>query len=747
MNRIDGLAKVTGRAVYVGDITLEKDHAIVVPVLAPFAPARIADIDARAALNASGVMSVITHENAPRLFKASALSGSELSELLPLQNEKILYPGQCVALVVARDLTTARNAAGKLRITYEDGQRKPITKLDQAGDKLEPVTRAVTVAGKIKRGNINSALDMASVRVEGIWRTSPQHHNPMELGATIAHWTEEGDLVIHAPVQWAPMAELTLGQVFGFNIADRMPGFIGRVTGLVRTPGRVRIIPTLAGGSFGRNNSELFLVLAAMAAKVAGKRVRLELSRKDSFFLMPYRGETRQHVTLGADMNGRLTAVRVGADIAKGAAGGFVEPVGEATPHIYACDNMEIVHSAAALDLNATGWMRAPGIAVGQFALEGAMNELADQLGIDPLEIRRRNHADRDPQSGKEWTSKSLLACYDEGAKAIGWNSRHANKALFSGNRLISYGMATAYHPNRQFPASAILSLDRNGRVSVRTKVAEIGQGSITALAMVVAEAFGTPPEQVDVVWNDPDLPPGAPTFGSAGTLSNAEAVVKAAKKVRSKLFSQLRRRRTSPHYGARNFSLSEGKVCSTGGVQHLAEAMRDINNDIAARATTGLTMGWSRQVSAAFGAQFARVSIDRDTAEVHVDHLVGAFSCGRVVNRPVLRGQLAGAMIWGIGQALMEETIPDPDKGAWINANLAEALVPVNADVERLDVLLVDEDDHRFSETGIKGAGEIGLVGVAAAIAAAIHDATGIRARSLPIRIDQLIHETSLAR
>lgn len=727
MARIDALAKVTGTAAYAADVAILERVAVAIPVTSSRCRCRIA-IDDTEALKLPGVLTIVTYANAPRLRMASAFAGSELGMLAPLQDDRVTYAGQCVAIVVASDMAQAEAAAAALRIDHLDGESDVLVTLGAASRRDE-----ADYAEESRCGPSPDSDGGGLVVVDEVYLTAPAHHNPMEPGSVIAKWDEEGSLLVRAPVQWAEMAALTLAQVFGLGPVDSLPGTIARVAGIPLAHRRVRVEPTLAGGSFGRNNSELFLVLAAMAAKTAGRPVALHLSRQDTFTLMPYRAETRSRIVLAADRSGRLASLDASLDVAMGAVGGFAEPTGEGMASLYACPKVSIYNRKTRLDLNAPGWMRAPGLAPGLFALETAMDELAGALRVDPLDLRLKNYAEKDPATGRHWTSKSLRRCYEVGAAAAGWTERGTLPT--GANRLIGHGMASAYHPNRQFPGSAAVALFPDGRVRVGTAVAELGQGATTAVALLAAETLGVPLDAVDVAFDELGGLPAGPAFGSAGTLSNGAAVIDAAQRVKDRLRRSLRRDPKSMHYELDDIDLVNGRVVSGAGQETLVDALSRLDAAIEARVTRGRAAWLRRRPSAAFGAVFASVEVDPATGEVQVSKIVGAYACGRVVDPAVLRGQLAGGIVWGIGQALMERTYPDPRSGMWINRDLGEALVPTHADVPDVEVILVEEDDGANHRSGIKGGGEIGVVGTAAAIVNAIYDATGLRIRSLPIR------------
>ena len=742
--RVEARAKVTGSTRYAADLGAADfggalDHAVA--VTSTQAIGRITAIDTAPALALPGVRTVVTHENAPRLHKFTALGGMEIGSFPPLQDDRLRYHGQCVALVVAETLEEARHAASLVKVSYSAPEDATFS-LDRAEARFEDARRTGSgVPGKTSRGDADAAYANARHRVDMTFDTAPHHHNAMEPGVAVAAWGSDGSLTVHLPTQFAYGEALTLGQAFGVGPNARIPGIVAQLVAGVEVDGKVRVVATPAGGAFGGKNGNIHLLLAPMAAKVNGRPVKLVLTREQCFSMMPYRGETHQRLRLGSDDDGHLTSLVHESWIARGAAGSFIEPMGECSTKVYATDSARMHQQSARLDLNAPGWMRAPGASVAQFALESAMDELAHELGLDPLELRLRNHADTDPDSGRAWSSKSLAACYEAAAKAIGWEARPRTPGRERG-RLVGYGMATSIYPARQMPAAARIRLGADGRAVVSTAAAEMGQGTLTAISQMTAEALGLDLADVDLEWGDSRLPFGAPSIGSLGTLSAGAAVTRAARRVRQALVAEVVRDRASPLFGCRKreVRIADGRLECGDAVETVAEAMgRRPGRVIERRAITGRAMGRSKFGRAAFGAQFAKVSIDPATLKVTVDRLVGAFACGRIVNPLIVRSQLMGGMIWGLGQALLEESHPDPRTGRWTNANLAEALIPTNADVPDVEVILVDEDDTRGHALGVKGVGEIGVVGTAGAIANAIFDATGVRLTRLPMRLDRL--------
>jgi xanthine dehydrogenase YagR molybdenum-binding subunit len=412
-----------------------------------------------------------------------------------------------------------------------------------------------------------------------------------------------------------------------------------------------------------------------------------------------------------------------------------------------------MTHKLVRLNFNAPSWMRAPGVAPGLFALECAMDELAERVDLDPIELRLRNYAEVDPATGHEWSSKSLRECYKAGAERIGWSKRERKPgATRRGDLLIGFGMATAAYRTMHFPASARIILHADGRAVVQSAFHEIGQGAITALTQIAAESLALPASNVTVEWGDARLPFAPLTAASTTTLSVGSAIRGAAEKLKRQLAVLAVVDKRSPLYKIKSglIGADEGRLYSRKDPGR-SEAYGTILSrrgmpSLSAKAITGRLFGKSRYARAAFGAQFAKVTVHCQTGEVRVEHLVGAMSAGRIVHPKLAESQVRGAMIWGLGQALMEESMPDKQIGGWVNGNLAEALVPTNSDIPAIDPILIEEDDSRGSTLGVKGIGEIGITGVSAAIANAVYHATGQRLYELPIKPDWLLRKDGLS-
>ncbi len=750
--RIEGRDKVMGKAVYAGDLysdRLERAIDVAYAVTSTQATGSVLSIETQAALASEGVHAVLTHENAPRLKKVLSLNGTEIGDILPLQDGTLHYGGQCVALVVADTLEHARNAALLVTVRYSEPEATPAFNLRQGQSRLHDATSVGAMEkGKVEIGDPERVYGLSTHRVDVTVDTSPHHHNAMEPGAIVATWEDNGGLTIRMPSQFCYGDAVILGEAFGFGLKDRLPRIVGQVIGGLEFDNKIRVITPLAGGAFGSKQANIHTLLAPMAAKVVGRPVKLVLTREQTFTLMPFRGQSHQRLRMSADVNGNLEAILQDAELAQGAGGTFIEPAGENTTKVYACKNIWVNSKTARLDTGAPGWMRGPGASLGQFAVEIAIDMLAEKAGLDPLAMRLRNYADVEPDTGHEWSSKSLKQCYEGGAERSGWFARDPRVgSMREGRNLVGFGMATSIYPTRMLPAVASITLYPTGTAVVKSAVHEIGQGMLTAMTQVAAEHLGLPIAAVQLEWGDTRLPYGSMAVGSMGALSNGTAIAEAAIKVAKALFHKVVKDSASPLCGQRIDHLAvEGEfiVAPDGKKESVTVAASRLTEPIEEEAITGrppqlpsLPHTYGRSV---FGAQFVKVLVDPDTMHLKVDRLVGAFAGGRALNPLLVRSQLMGSMVWGLGQALMEESSIDQRTGLWMNGNLGEALVPVNADTGGVEALLIEEDDRRGSPLGIKGMGEIGVIGTAAAVSNAIYHATGRRLTSLPMKIDDLL-------
>jgi xanthine dehydrogenase YagR molybdenum-binding subunit len=750
--RIEGREKVTGRAHFVDDLKAEQlgfSFDVAVVVTSTIGRGRIVTFDTTAALAVSGVRLVMTHRNAPKLKKIHSISMAETAERLRLQDDQVRYHGECVAVIVATSLIAAREAAALVKVEYEPASHIAV-RLADGENRLTPVKRAGMAPGHIARGDAAKQFDDAEVKIDQTYETAPCHHNAIEPSSVIARWDPDGGVTVHAAAQWHHIDSLAIGQAFGLGLNDRYFGFLRRKVLGHAFEGKVRLTNHLAGGAFGRNNTPVHLFLACMAAKLAATAVKLTLTTKDTFSLLSYRAEVRQRLRLGASKDGRLHALIVEPDVGVGTAGAYVEPVGSWTCQIYAQQSHVLQHRIARLDLNGTGWMRAPGGAPAMFALESAMDELAHAVGLDPLELRLRNHADVDAESGKRWTNKALKACYTEGAAAIGWHDRPKGGTLSADGRRVGYGMATSYEECIRFPASVSIALERNGQAVIRATISEMGQGSWTGLHRVAVEALGLLPKDIRLETNRTGLASGAGAIASTGVYSNGKSLAEAAVVVQSALFAFAVRDPVSPLHRCDPATLRvlDGMVRGPGDVTETVAALmsRHPRGLIEKTSTTGRDFGRSKTKKASFGAVFAKVTVDAITGHVRVERLVGAFDCGRILEPTLARSQLISGLTWGLGHALFEASHVDRRTGRWTNANLAEALIATHADVPAIEVVTVKDPEAPDDLLYLKGVSEVGVIGPAPAIANAIFDATGQRVRSLPLKIDGRIPSAAFA-
>ncbi len=732
---------------HAGEVAKPMLYAVSVP--SNIACGRVTAIDAAEAEALPGVVAVLTHENAPRLKKVKSLVSSEQTKFLPLQADKIHYHGQPIALVVAETFELATQAAGMVRAHY--AEQAALTVFDPATQASTPVKKVgAGDKGRSERGDPEGAYKVASVRVDGTYHLSAAHHNAMEPAATVAHWhPEDGEtnrLTVIATTQFVYGEAISLAEAFSIGHKDKILRIVSQVVAGLEYECRVRVVAPLVGGAFGSKNGLNNTMLATMAAKVTGHPVKLVLSRQQTFSQMPYRGGLQMRVRLGADAQGRLQTLLQESVLQSAETASFLEPAGEITPQLYATPNLLTDHRAICLNTNSPGWMRAPGVAPGQFAVECAMDDLADALRMDPLELRLRNYAEEDPESGKPWSSKALRECYAVAAERFGWHRRQPHSTEREGTERIGYGMATAAYPVNHFPSVARVTFRADGTVLAQSSTQEIGQGAITALSQVTAEALGLPLDRLTLEIGDTTLPFGVFTGGSATSLSVGSALQEAATKLGYELARVARVDAASPLYRC---ALKD--IVFHGGVlRHRVEdgraedaatlLRRNGRTQMEVKGVSGRMFGKSKFGRCAFGAQFARVAVCDVTGRVRVTHMTSAFAAGRILNMRTARSQLMGGMVWGIGHALLEESVRERHSGGWLNSNLAEAHVPVNADVPELDVLIVREDDSKGSALGAKGLGEIGIVGVAAAIGNAIFNATGRRLRDLPMTADMLL-------
>ncbi|MGI4857062.1 MAG: xanthine dehydrogenase family protein molybdopterin-binding subunit [Janthinobacterium lividum] len=759
--RIDGVAKVTGTATYALDQSLP-DLAYAVVLTCPIALGRIRSIDTQAARNVAGVLEILTWENVGDAIQpvGHVLSGGYAnSTLRPLAAPTIHYAGQIVALVAAHTREAAQEAATRLAIRYEtaapgvysldDPRLAPRALADLKDDYHDPHV------GDTVRG-----LADAVACVDARYATPVQHHNPIELPGTTCVWN--GDrLTVYEPTRFVDGVQHGLAAQLGIP-ADH-----------------IRVVARFIGGHFGSKlGLSQYTAPVALAARRIGRPLTLQISRRDSFTVATHRTETRHHVRLGADAQGRFTALVHEADAATSRFDLFAMEGVDVTSALYGCPNVRTREYSAQVDRNTPGPMRAPPEVPYLFALESAVDELARQTGRDPIELRRINDTRIDAVSGKPFTTRPLMRCFDAGAAAFGWpGGSHAMGAMGAmggpnkagappgsrrdGDWRVGYGCASAARPVKTAAAMVRVALGADGRAQVATAHHEIGNGLYTLLAMTLADRMGWRVDAVDVQLGDTDLPPAGLSGGSATSTSLVNALAQACAQLQDRLLAA----------ATRDDALFAGSprdaLQFTGGAIRHADGRALPLERLLSDAFTGriettytylpagsgpqlldkLTHGLTQMATPpegklawAFGAQFVEVRVHAFTGEIRVPRMVGAFAAGRILNPLAARSQVEGGMIWGLGSALLECTAIDARTGHYPNASLGDYLVPCAADVGELTALFVDDDDREVNPEGVKGVGEIGIIGVNAAIANAVFDATGKRIRSLPIRGEDLL-------
>ena len=649
-------------------------------VTSTIAKGRVTGIDASPILERPDVITVITAANAPEL------PGRDDAELAVLQTHDVSYYGQIVAVVVAESLEAATAAGEDLTIQYQQLGHDVTLRADHPGLYAPKVVNPNFDTDSVI-GDVDAALAAAAVSIEATYTTPQEHNNPMEPHATVAWW-DGGRLTMHDSIQGAQWARQAVAATFGIDQAD------------------VHIVYPYVGGGFGAKGLvRPHAIATALAARVVGRPVKLAVTRRQMFSLTGYRTPTIQRLCLGATADGDLTAISHEVWEQTSTMREFAEQTAVATRHLYAAPNRRTTHRLVALDVPTPSWMRAPGETPGVFALECAMDELAVALDIDPVELRIRNEPTADPESGLPFSSRHLVDCFREGASRFGWDVRRRPGRRRTGRWLVGTGVASSIYPARAAPSNARATLRADGRWLVEIDAADIGTGARTALLGFAAERAGVRPEEVALRIADSDLPPAMIAGGSMGTASWTWAIGNAIETVQRRAGSGV------PDEG------------------------------ITAEVATGDDIG--RQPDHAgfsFGAQFAEVHVDVDTGEVRVPNLTGVFAAGRILNAITARSQLIGGMTMGLSMALHEGAVVDRASGDILNHDLAQYHVAANADIGTIDVAWIDEDDDTLGPAGAKGIGEVGIVGAAAAIANAVHDATGIRIRDLPITPDRLI-------
>jgi xanthine dehydrogenase YagR molybdenum-binding subunit len=679
LSRRDGPQKVTGTAPYAYEYRFDKPLYLF-PVESDVARGRVTRIDASGAEALPGVVTVLTHENAPRL------AGTSDQELAVLQAGDVAFRGQYVAAVVADTLESARYAASLVRVSYDEAPHDVELRSDRddlyAPEHVNPDSPTDT-----REGDFDREFSSATVKLDETYTTPMEHHNPMEPHTTVALW-EGGDLTLYESTQGPSRVREALARLLGLDA------------------GRVRVIAPYVGGGFGSKTLHANTILAALAAQaVQGSPVKFALTRQQMFSGVGYRTPTIQRIRLGADQDGHLTATSHDVIEQTAKIKEFAENAAVPTRTMYATRSRSTTHRLAALDVPVPSWMRAPGDAPGMFALESAMDEMAIKCGLDPVEFRIRNEPELDAATGLPYSSRNLVACLLEGAHRFGWANRDLRpRARQEGRWLVGTGVASSTFPVVRFPGSvARIRYAGGGRYLVEIAAVDIGTGTWTALSQIAADAMAVDVEDIDLRIGDTTQPEATVAGGSSGITSWGTAIFEAARVFRDR-------------YGDSPSEGDQAEGAAAGNPEAGNYAMH------------------------AFGACFAQARVDADTGEVRVPRMTGVFAAGKIINPKTARSQFMGGMTWGLSMALHEQSLVDARFGHVMNHDFAGYHVPANADVGQIDIAWIDEEDSHVNPMGSKGIGEIGIVGSSAAIANAVFHATGIRVRDLPITPAKLV-------
>jgi xanthine dehydrogenase YagR molybdenum-binding subunit len=722
-SRVDGRAKVTGRAQYAGEFKAPNlVYASV--VTSTIARGRIARIDTGRALGVEGVLDVLTHKNRPKMASTDEAYIDEClpggSPFRPLYDDKIKFNNQPIALVLAEESEIARFAATLVHIDYEAEEHNT--------DLRTQIDKAYVVDKPDKpRGNAAKAYAAAAVRHEGEYFIPIEHHNPMELFAATVIWNGDGKLTVFDKTQGVQNVQRYVCGVFGLN------------------PDNVRVLSPFVGGAFGSGlRPQYEVVLAVQGALQLQRSIQLVLTRAQ-MYSVGYRPATIERVALGASTDGTLQAITHEAIAMTSQYEDFSRNDTSWSALLYKSANAKYEHKLARLDVPTPCDMRAPGAATGVYALECAMDELAVALKLDPVELRLRCYSDSDQNNDVPFTSKQLKACYRKGAEAFGWARRIPEpRSMRDGNDLVGWGMATGIWEALQVPTAARIVLTGNGHAEVSCATTDIGTGTYTIMAQVTADMLGVPIENVTVKLGDSSLPHSQVEGGSWMAASVAHAIAATANEVRIELLGLAQKMPGSSLAGLQpdDVVLSDGMIVAKQNKSRavlLADAMRHGGVDRIEHEKLAEFKEDNKHARNTHSAIFAEVKVDEQLGIIRVTRVVNAVAAGRIINTKTAASQIMGSVVWGMGMALHEETLVDHNFGRIMNANIAEYHVPVNADVQDIKIIFVDEPDSTVNPLGIKGVGEIGIVGVAAAIANAVYHATGKRVRDLPITVDKI--------
>ena len=723
LNRVDGRLKVAGAATYAAEWKIpDLTHGALIQ--AGIGAGRIVELDLTEALAQTGVIRIFTYEDTGDQTVTNGFTPDMFSQQL-FGGPEILYNGQYIGLVVADTPERARHAAELVRIRYRaESPRVDIT--EHAGEEVQ--IEAAPDVVSVNRGDVAEGSRQATQRVSTTYEVAPEHHNPMEPPSTIVQW--EGDrLTVYEATQMVDGTRDVLADMFDLPVEN------------------VRVICPFLGGGFGCKGPWLHVPITATAARMVGRPVKLVMRRQEMFNGLGHRPHTIQELELGATDDGTLCLIDHRSTNETSLNDDWREDTGTINGILYACPNVRSSISAIRVNKMVPTWMRAPNEAIGSVALECAMDELAEKLGMDPVEFRLKNDTTLNEAEKKPFSSRSLRECLQAGADAIGWKDRPFQpRTLREGNFLVGYGVASAMYPANSFPSTATLTLSANGQLVVRSSSHDIGTGAYTIFSQLGSDTVGVPLEQVRVELGDTNLPPGTIAAGSTTTASTGTAIMNAGSELGRSLITSLLTVDSSenPLRGAN----AEEVEIENGQLYRKSQPDRRISFLDALKMTgqTEMTAEGSNGERSeeysywSFGANFVKVRVDESLGQIRVAKVVGAYGGGKIFNPKTARSQMIGNIMWGIGMGLHEHTEYDPNNGRVVTRNLADYHIPSCADTPEIEIIFIPEEDTQVSPTGAKGIGELGTVGMAAAISNAVYNATGKRFRQFPITPDKLV-------
>ncbi|MFH7019235.1 xanthine dehydrogenase family protein molybdopterin-binding subunit [Flavobacterium sp. FlaQc-47] len=735
INRLEGVQKVTGTAKYSGEYNVD-DLLYGYVVNSTITKGKIKSIDTAEAEKLDGVISILTHENRPSTawfdLQYADMDAPPGTVFKPLKDNEIKYNGQPIALVVAETFEMARYAAHLIKVVYTEEEFST----DLVGNKGKAREPKKGLASLLKppppkpTGDFGRAYQASFAKIESDFTHGTEHHNPMEMFATTVVYEGKDKLKIYDKTQGTINSQMYVANVFGLKMKN------------------VQVIAPFVGGGFGSGlRPQYQLFMAVMASLKLKRNVRVTLDRAQ-MYTFGHRPPTLQTTKFGADENGKLNAAYHKAIGETSQFEDYVETVVNWTPMLYPVENTLLEHELVPLDVYSPLDMRAPGGSTGMHAIEITMDELAYKLKIDPLELRLINYSDIDTTSGKEYSSKELKECYLQGAERFGWKDRNPEpRSMKRGNKLVGYGMATGIWEANRLLARAEITMTKDLKVEIKNAVTDIGTGTLTVMTQIAADELGLPIEDITFLYADSKMP-FAPIQGGSFTVATVgPAVQEACRAMNKRLFNKAKVLRNSPLAKAKfkDVIFDQGFIIlkSDSNVKVNFKQIFEENNLKATQITSTAMpnpLRHGKKARAVHSAVFVEVEVDEELGMIEVKRAVTAVAAGKIINPKTAESQILGGMIWGISKALHEETITDHRFGKYMNANLGEYHIPVHADVQDLNVIFVKEDDNFVNDLGVKGIGEIGIVGMPPAIANAIYHATGRRIHNLPIHFDQLI-------